>query len=71
MSPLDVRVAAFVLATLAVAHGTYISLQYSTYLNSAQGAAIVGARACLCLGRVVRSRFVHLLSRSVEDGYTL
>jgi hypothetical protein len=34
MSPLDVRVAAFVLATLAVAHGTYFSLQHSTYLDT-------------------------------------
>jgi hypothetical protein len=34
MSPLDLRVAAFALAALAVAHGTYFSLQHSTYLDT-------------------------------------
>lgn len=34
MSPFDLRVAAFALAALAVIHGTYFSLQHSTYLDT-------------------------------------
>ena len=34
MTSLDLRVAAFALAALAVGHGTYFSLQHSTYLDT-------------------------------------
>jgi len=34
MSPLDLRVTSLALAALAVAHGTYFSLQHNTYLDT-------------------------------------